>query len=206
MLTFASCQSKEKKASELIKKELSKTLYDFDSYEPIETTVKKAYNKPENDSICFTHAILIAIGLKETTEKLKDAKEAKERMEIWGAPSYSSSLYSDRQYYKYKKEFDENMREAKEAHFAIQLISKSLEDTITCFDGSKTIGWEVKHRFRCKTKGGIYTIGDYRYIISSNFKKIIFQEDLDDEDYKAAHKIIEDAIDQELSEEFNINF
>ena len=35
--------SKEEKAAQLINTEMSKTLYDFDSYEPIETKVTEAY-------------------------------------------------------------------------------------------------------------------------------------------------------------------
>ena len=33
------CQSREEKAAELIKQEMFKTLYDFESYEPIETKI-----------------------------------------------------------------------------------------------------------------------------------------------------------------------
>lgn len=43
VLAFASCMSKEEKAAQLINTEMSKTLYDFDSYEPIETKVTEAY-------------------------------------------------------------------------------------------------------------------------------------------------------------------
>ena len=41
LLSFAivGCKSNEEKAADLIKKELSKSLFDFESYSPIETTV-----------------------------------------------------------------------------------------------------------------------------------------------------------------------
>jgi MFS superfamily sulfate permease-like transporter len=62
-LIFTSCQSKEEKAAELIKAELSKTLYDFDSYEPIKTTVTEAYNTANNDSSCIILASTIMYGM-----------------------------------------------------------------------------------------------------------------------------------------------
>lgn len=40
-IIMASCQSKEKRANELIKNYFSEELYNFDSYKPIETTVTK---------------------------------------------------------------------------------------------------------------------------------------------------------------------
>lgn len=51
------CKSKEEKAEELIKKSLFQSLYDFDSYSPIETIVKEAYEIPKNDSALFNIAV-----------------------------------------------------------------------------------------------------------------------------------------------------
>ena len=40
----------EEQAQEAVKNELHKTLYYFDSYEPLETKVDSAFNTPENNS------------------------------------------------------------------------------------------------------------------------------------------------------------
>ena len=42
-LLLCSCQSREEKVAELIKQEMFKTLYDFESYEPIETKIDSAF-------------------------------------------------------------------------------------------------------------------------------------------------------------------
>lgn len=73
---------------------------------------------------------------------------------------------------------------------AINYMGKSLQDSIAKLDDKKIIGWEVRHRFRCKTRGGHATIGDYRYIISADFKEILWQEDTDAEGYKTAKEMI----------------
>lgn len=89
-IVMVSCQSKEEKAAEFIKNELSKTLYDFESYQPIETTVTEAKMNMFNDSACWKKAAALAYGMKKATEYLEETKDAKEHMDIWGRPSYYS--------------------------------------------------------------------------------------------------------------------
>ena len=190
---LSSCKSNEEKAADLIKSELSKTLYDFESYEPIETTVTEAKNTAYNDSTCFSMAMVIAYSMEKASKAMDESKEASERMDIWGPPTYYSSSYSDKQYYKYRDEAKEKASEAMATYVIVKTLGTALEDSIKALDSSKVIGWEAKHRFRRKTKGGQNTIGDYRYIISPDFKTIIFCEDMDDDDYSHAREIIEEA-------------
>ncbi len=194
VLAFVSCKSKEEKAAELIKTEMSKTLYDFDSYEPVETKVTEAYQTAYNDTSCLKMAMAIAYGLYEADKYLKEAESAQERMDIWGPPTYYSSSYSDRKYYEYRDQVKDNMAKMTAAVDVIKEVGRLLQDSIAKLDGKKIIGWEVRHRFRCKTRGGHASIGDYRYIISEDFKEILWQEDTDAEGYKAAKEMIETAI------------
>lgn len=195
VISFVSCQSKEEKAAELIKKELSKTLYDFDSYQPIETTVTEAKMTMYNDSACWNKARIVAYGMKEVKKYLDEAKDAEEHMEIWGEPSYYSSSYSDRQYYKYKAEFKENLDKAQLNLEACRSLVSELKEQILGLDTTKVTGWEVKHRFRCKTKGGNMTIGDYRYILDKNFKEVLLREDMDDDEDTLVRAALESALD-----------
>ncbi len=194
VLLTSACQSKEEKAAELIKSELSKTLYDFASYDPIETKVTEAFASAYNDSACWHQAAMVAYGLQTVQEHLEKAQDAKEHMEIWGAPNYYSSNYSDRQYYKYREIAQENIEQAQSKYQFTQRLGKKLQDSIAALDSSKIIGWEVSHRFRCKTKGGQATIGDYRYIIDKNFEKVLFREDMDETDNTEIRKIIKSAL------------
>lgn len=181
-ILLVSCQSKEEKAAEYIKNELSKTLYDFDSYQPIETNVTVAKMTMYNDSACWRKAAEVAVYIKESTEFLEEAKSAKKDMDRWGRPTYYSSSYSDDQYYYYKKIYEDNLSNAEFMLNLSERVVAELKERIAELDTAKVIGWEVKHRFRCKTKGGNSTIADYRYVLDKDFKNTILQEYIDDED------------------------
>lgn len=180
-MLMVSCQSKEEKAAEFIKSELSKTLYDFDSYQPVETIVTEAKNTIYNDSTCWNKGILLNYAIKKANEYMEESNEAKERMEIWGAPTYYSTSYSDSQYYKYKNEYNDKRADFLNAMDILRKIAADTKKIISKLDTSKVIGWEVKHRFRCKTKGGNSTLADYRYVLDKDFQKVILCEDLDDD-------------------------
>lgn len=198
-LIITSCKSKEDKAADLVKNELSKTLYDFESYEPIETKVSEAYQTAYNDTTCFRMAMGIVYVMDKTSKAFDEAKDAREHAEIWGPPTYYSSSYSDSQYRKYRDKAQEKTDEALRGYDLFKTMSAALEDSIKTLDNKKLIGWEIKHRFRCKTKGGQNTIADYRYVVDPDFKVVYFCEDSDDDDYKHANEIIEAALKGELS-------
>lgn len=193
-LIIISCKSKEDKATDLVKNELSKSLYDFESYEPIETKVSEAYQTAYNDTTCYRLAMAVAYAMDKSSKAFDEAKEAREHMDIWGPPTYYSSSYSDSQYRKYRDKAKEKSEEALIAYELFKTMGKTLEDSTKVLDDKKVIGWEIKHRFRCKTRGGQNTIADYRYVVDPDFKVVYFCEDTDDDDYKQARGIIESAL------------
>lgn len=176
-LCLLGCKSKEEKAAELIRDELSKTLYDFESYQPIETKVNEAKASIYNDSTCWRMGATLAYGMQRVVECREKMDDAKEHMSIWGRPSYYSSSYSDNQYYKYKEQYTDALSEAIAGVLVCKNMAKELKDTVATLDTSIVIGWEVFHDFRCKTRGGSPEIGHYRYIISKDFRSIILCED-----------------------------
>lgn len=192
---FESCKSKEEKAAELIKNELSKTLYDFDSYQPIETIVSVAKNNAYNDTSCWEKASLLGYGFSKLDEYFDDATEAREHMNIWGRPSYYSSTYSDNQYYKYRNEFKEAVANIDRSITIINYIAHELSDSIAKLDTTKVVGWEVLHDFRCKTRGGSPEIGHYRYVISKDFKTILLREDTESEKDNNTRAAMESVLD-----------
>lgn len=184
----------------MIKTELSKTLYDFDSYQPIETSVVEAKQTVFNDTACLNKANIIAATLKVMEEYVEKAEYAKKQMEIWGEPTSYSSSYSDSKYYENKKELEGDVAASGFAFGMAKSIAKELRKMESELDTTKVIGWEAIHRFRCKTKGGQSTIGEYRYIIDKDFKEVIYHEDLDDENVKKAREAIE-SLDDKFWEE-----
>ena len=181
-VTVTSCKSKEEKAAELIKQELSHVLYDFGSYEPIETVVTEAKHIPTNDSACINKA-LDAIAYHElAVEYAKDGKSALETMCIWGSPSRYSTSYSDNRYYESKYEFVDAV---KKANTCIKKYNSSINDLkiiMNRVNPSETLGYNVEHTFRCKSKDGIWSIEHYRFIVDKKIKKIIFYIDEDEKD------------------------
>lgn len=85
-LLVTTCSSNEHKANKLIRERMSKTLYDYDSYDPIETIVTEAKPSIFTDTTCWMAALYYYQISKLHDEHRKKAEEAKEEMEIWGHP------------------------------------------------------------------------------------------------------------------------
>lgn len=172
-VTVTSCKSKEEKAAELIKQELSHVLYDFGSYEPIETVVTEAKHIPTNDIACINKALDAIAYYELAVEYAKDGKSSLEMMCIWGSPSrYSTSYY-------------EFVDAVKKANTCIKKYNSSIDDLKIMMKNtnpSETIGYNVEHTFRCKSKDGIWSIEHYRFIVDKKIKKIIFYVDEDEKD------------------------
>ena len=180
-VTITSCKSKEEKAAELIKQELSHVLCDFGSYEPIETVVTEAKHIPTNDSACINKALDAITYHELAVEYAEDSKSAFETMCIWGSPSRYSTSYSDYRYYESKYKFIESV---KKANICIKIYNSSIDDLKILMKNtnpSETIGYNVEHTFRCKSKGGIWSITQYRFVVDKKIKKIIFCVDEKDE-------------------------
>lgn len=172
--TVTSCKSKEEKAAELVKQELSHVLYDFGSYEPIETVVTEAKDIPINDSACVDKALDGIAYYELALESLEDATTAIKTMNIWGSPTSYSSSYSDSRYYESKSEFMDALAKTNICIKKYNTSINDLKELMKKTDPSKTIGYVVKHSFRCKTKGGMWSIAHYRFVVDKKFKRKIF--------------------------------
>lgn len=193
-LIMLSCQSNEKKVINLIENELSKTLYDIDSYSPIETIVVKAKQTIYNDTSVWSYADTMFFLYNRGKKMQKEADEAKENMYIWGPPTAYSSLYSDRKYKTYKEEYDRKKNALELNLDLLKIMAETFNDTIQTLDNNKIIGWEATHKFRCKTKGGYSTICNCRYVIDEKIENILIFEDLDDDESQEKRNLIEAII------------
>ena len=196
--TVTSCKSKEEKAAELIKQELSHVLYDIESYEPIETVVTEAKHIPTNDSACVGKALNIIVYDETAVEYLEDVTSALESMLIWGPPTSYSSSYSDIRYYESKSECVDAM---KKTNICIKKYNSSIDDLKIMMKNtnpSETIGYNVEHSFRCKANDGFWTIEHFRFVVDKNFKKIIFglDEEENDEVYDLINSVQNDIYEK----------
>ncbi len=193
-LSLTSCSSKEDRANKLIKERMSKTLFDYASYDPIETIVSEAKATMYNDSSCWNAGTILAEFMKLGLKYGDAMNDAKEHMEIWGLPSYYSSFYSDNKYYKYKSEYEDAANSLTVSLEICKILADSLREQIMNLDENSVVGWEVTHKFRCKTKGGQSTIGNYRFVMDKNFKSILINEDIDDEDDQCVRSAMETVL------------
>lgn len=190
-ILFSGCKSKEEKANELIKDDMFKVLYDFASYEPIETKIDSAFTTIYRDTIIANHGYIIKIGLDKLNEYLDEIDDAQQTMNIW-SDGYSS--YSNSKYYEAKNKFNENLEKAKIYSNLLTLHSDSIKERAKLIK-KEFCGWKATHKFRCKTKGGSPDIGNYEYIFDKDLKSIINKVDLDDEDYIKIKKLIDEALE-----------
>lgn len=56
-----SCMSREKKVAETIKADPFKTLYDFDSYQPVETKIDTLKNNRYGDTLMFDNGMMFKV-------------------------------------------------------------------------------------------------------------------------------------------------
>lgn len=176
--TIYGCTSKEEKAQELIKKSMFETLYDFQSYEPInEAKVDSLFASAYNDSIAVLYANKYIVLMSLSDEASEKAEKEIESMKIWGS---SSSSYGLSQYNEAKsKATGQSLLGLRYLSNAMK-YSDSLKLRIKTIE-PKFIGYKMIHKFRCKNKGGNYSIGNYEYTFDPSIEKIITITDLDDE-------------------------
>ena len=196
-IVLASCASNEEKASRLIDREMFKTLLDYESYEPIETIVTEASTSVYTDSLIRGYAMASEALSSLVTESNDNAQDALDYMKIY-ADSYSYSYSGRQKYDEYKETAEEAIRKSETYLGLWKQYADSLNTSMAEFTPTHA-GWEVKHKFRCKSKGGNPMIADYIYIMDDKFSKIISHYDMDDEDEKKIREVIKSVLDSAQS-------
>ena len=201
VLIIAGCQSREKKVSKLVKQEMFKTLYDFESYEPIETKTDSAFSSIYADSTIRMHAYIARFLLDDIEENLSKIKDDQSTMEIWG-DSYTS--LSRRKYNEAYNDYKTRMERVNKAFERVNVRMDSIRILSKDFK-QEFIGWRATHKFRCKTKGGNFDLGNYAYTFDKEIKTIINKEDLDENDNEKLISLINEAINSESEKETDSN-
>lgn len=164
-LCFIGCASNTQKAEKLIQEDLYKTLFDYESYEPIETTISEAHACFIYDSAVYTIGDEIAF-LKESIDILREgANENAEQFQYLSG--YRLENAKEKQYMLLDTCYYMCMSWYGYIDTLRQLCSN--------IDTTSVIGWCVNHKFRCKSKDGTPNIVDKTYIVDNHFKKILYK-------------------------------
>ena len=189
----ASCASREKRADKAIAEYLFKTLYDYESYQPIETIVDTAYASPLTDDAVRAEAATARLAYEKYNTAMEDFNDALEDVRIWNSSwdSYSRQKYNDA-----KEEMEQRLAEAKtylQLFYEKELVIHEMADSIK----GDRLGWAVTHKYRCKSKGGYALLSEDLFILDPKMKQVLYHSDLDDEDEADITALITAAVSQE---------
>jgi len=190
IVSLVSCKSKEEKVENLIKEEMFRTLYDYASYEPIETSIDSAFTSIYRDSTIMYYGFLLSSSVENAQNYLDRVKEAQSSMEIW---RFSYSSYGVSEYESAREEFNENYDKFTEEMEIIDSLQKIIVERTENFE-SIFCGWQAKHKFRCKTRGGNYDLANYLFVFDPDIQKIIYREDTEDQGLLKCIDLIDESI------------
>lgn len=200
-IMVSACTSREEKVAETIKNEMFKNLYDFESYQPIETKIDTLKRDKYGDTLIFDNVLEIAVANEAFKKAESNFNEQHDIAEIY-VPSYYSSSSSDNKFYEARN----NMKKAlDEMEFYINIMDSlriDIKSKEKKCDNSQ-YGWFVTHKFRCKTKGGNSTIGTYYYFMDNDCERIIRTFDEDDLALEQYHHWIDESLDVSADKETN---
>ncbi len=184
LILICSCSSPEDKANELIKKDLRKSLYKPDTYQPVETVIDSAFSPKDSPEVLSVMDKMSEYGLE--MERQKSEMESEESsMAIWGGPDQSELGRTE--YNQAKRKYDEAKAKVNDLLYESYVLSSELMDIMS---QKKTfIGWKVRHNYRADNNAGNTLIGNMVYIIDKDFEKIVFSKDADE--YDAMQKVYE---------------
>lgn len=188
--TIVACGSRERKADKLISDYFYKTLYDFESYQPVETTVDSMFISPVFDTKCRDAALLGLEAHNLYKKAQDDVDEAVSTMQIWsgGWDSYSRNRFNEA-----REKADNSLKEASRqlrAYYEQQLAIKDIANGL----GNEFAGWYVTHTYRCKSKGGMALLSKDVFLIDPKCKEVIFHFDTEDPEEAELQEFIFDSV------------
>jgi hypothetical protein len=172
LFILSGCKSREEKVNELIKKEMYNTLYDYESYQPIENVIDSAFNV-YNDSIMLKLAEAFPLVLKQKEEKESEIRWRNNPLSWKWVSIFGKRAVQDR--------FEE-IGELYKGFVADSALCEKISRSIYSRADSlcnEVIGWEVKHKYRSRDKEGVFDIRTNVYVFDKKFKQILSARSLE---------------------------
>ncbi len=190
--TLSACSSKEDNAAETINQNMFKILYDYKSYEPIETKFDSLKKDKYGDTLIFSKVMMIKLAMEDFDKVKEEFEKARETAEIY-RPTYSPLSFSSKKYIDAQETMSKCYEEMNGYITKMDSLSTIVRALEKRCDG-QFYGWLVTHKFRCKTKGGNPTIGTYYYFMDKNCRNIYCwfgEDDFSIENYKS---LVDDSL------------
>lgn len=173
-----SCKTKEEKIADLIKQDMFENLYDFESYQPIETIIDSSFNELVFNDSC----LILSIAANKCEEEYEEFQE-KINLE-----SEMIGLYSVNSSYERKKilKIYEEVMEVTRNMELLVVKRDSLFRQIRRIDSlnvKEFTGWKVTHKFRCRYQDGRPSVEEFTYLIDNDLSRIEKRIDTGSQDY-----------------------
>lgn len=188
LIALSACSpSNEEKAQEMAAHYLKGVIYNFDSYEPLQTRVDSSFVSLSTDkeAIELTKDMLKLFQLAQYYAA--QVERAESSMEIWSPTGYSSA-FSKGEYRRAKEKLNENQRLLDKTKERIKNQFSKIKSRQSNLDLGKVDGWKVYHKFKCLNETGATVLFDeYVFFCDDNFIETLAYSK---KDYDALDKIM----------------
>lgn len=196
-LLTACTVSKENKAKQIARNAMNQVLVDFESYQPVKTTIDSAFISVYTDPI-ITKA---AHELTDLAAKRKDVDAdydfARTSVSIW---QDHWDDYSKEQHYQAENDLNEFRSQLREIDEDIAKQKEIIRNRAKIIDEGAFCGWTIHHRFRCKSPdGSTLSLNDAIIVTDSlmeNIEGIFIVEGDDRYEFDKLKRIINKVLDR----------
>ena len=181
-LALTACTSKERKAEILIKEKMLKTLYNAESYDPVETVVDSAFT-PFDDPKFYEKTLAIAEIGWEMERYESEAKSAERQIALYQdllRISYSNS--NKLSLNQAQEEYDNILAKKSEAEEKAKDLAEQLKADLQ--QKPLFIGFKSRHRYRAKDNEGNTFMGEAKFLFDKDITQIVCVWDMDGYEYK----------------------
>lgn len=168
LTSLSGCKGRDERIQDGISAELKGVLYNFSSYEPVNTTVDSLFQSPETLSEIVDLAIQMDQPARDMEKCVEQYNKAKGNAALFDLPYRDP--YAQHQIDMAQSEMNGCKEKIEMYRADIVEILKEMYPLINSLDDSdgNLQGWLVSQRFKCLTNNGKPTFGDYVFLFDKD--------------------------------------
>lgn len=160
-----------------------KTLYYYDSYQPLEMIIDSAIHTPYNDAEIMNYASKINELNKKTSEYRERQERALDKIRVFGGNEHHREMLA----------WGDSLISAVK-------LSISYDDSIRLLGRRITpefMGWATTHKYIFKQKNGSIDTTSQVFIMDDNFTKITNVIDTENDNYDKCQQIVKKILERQ---------